>query len=116
VPQDAWQHPSCPEPGLRSSGHGTHGGPRAALRQGSGAGATRGAAAPELPVPGGITQCYGHVGVCERTSCPSSQLGACMQRYPVCRVSTMGKRSKPCFYYVPMFSFCRPILLMGMGT
>jgi hypothetical protein len=50
-----------------SYGHGTRGGTRAISSQGLGAGATGGVAAPELPVPGGITHCYRHVGVCERT-------------------------------------------------
>jgi hypothetical protein len=72
APRDAWQHLSCPEPGLRSWGHGTHGGTRAAPSQEAGAGATGGVAAPELPVSGGITRCHEHVGACERMSCPSS--------------------------------------------
>jgi hypothetical protein len=49
-----------------------------------------GVAAPELPVPGGIIRCPGHVGVCERTSCPSSCLSACMRGYPVSRVPIMA--------------------------
>jgi hypothetical protein len=72
VPRDAWQHLSCPERGLESWGHGTGVGTRAAPSQEAGAGTTGGVAAPELPVPGGITRCHGHVGVCERTSYPSS--------------------------------------------
>jgi hypothetical protein len=71
-PQDAWQHPSCPEPRLGSWGHGTRGGTRDASSHEAGAGATGGVAAPKLPVTGGITQCHGHVGACEHTSCPSS--------------------------------------------
>jgi hypothetical protein len=69
-------------PGGGSWHHGTHGSTRVALSresdtwrhpsQEAGAGTTVGVAAPELPVPGGITRCHGHVGACERTSCPSS--------------------------------------------
>jgi hypothetical protein len=40
----------------------THGGPGAGPSQDSGAGATGGAVVPKLPVPGGISQRYGHVG------------------------------------------------------
>jgi hypothetical protein len=72
APQDAWQHPSCPEPGLRSWGHETHGGTRAVPSQEAGAGAMGGVAALELPVSDGITWCHGHVDTCERTSCPLS--------------------------------------------
>jgi hypothetical protein len=72
TPQDAWQHPSCPEPGLESWGHGTRGDTRAALSQEAGASTTGGVVAPELPVPGGITRRHGHVGACERTSYPLS--------------------------------------------
>jgi hypothetical protein len=67
-----WQHPSCPEPGLESRGCRTLGGTRAALSQEVGAGSTGGVAAPELPMLGGITRCHGHVGTCDRMSCPSS--------------------------------------------
>jgi hypothetical protein len=52
--------------------HKTHGSTRAAPSRDSGAGTTGGVAALELPMLGGTTQCRGHVGVCERTSCPSS--------------------------------------------
>jgi hypothetical protein len=55
VPQDVWQHPTCPEPGLGSGGHETRDGTRAAPSQEAGAGTTGGVAAPELPVLGGIT-------------------------------------------------------------
>jgi hypothetical protein len=72
APWEAWQHLSYPEPGLERWGHETHGGTRAALSQAVGASATRGVAAPEQPMPGGITQCHGHVGVYEHTSFPSS--------------------------------------------
>jgi hypothetical protein len=53
--RDAWQHPSCPEPGLESWGHATCDGTRAAPIQEAGAGATGGVMALELPVPDGIT-------------------------------------------------------------
>jgi ribosomal protein L35AE/L33A len=72
APWDAWQHPSCLEPGLGSWGHGSRADTQATLIQEAGAGATRGVAAPELPMSGGITRCHGHVGACERKSCPSS--------------------------------------------
>jgi hypothetical protein len=42
------------------------------------AGTTEGVAAPELPVPGGITRCHRHVGACERTSYHLSELRTCM--------------------------------------
>jgi hypothetical protein len=70
--RDAWQHPSCPKLGLGSWGHGTSGGTRAGLSQEMGAGTMGGVAAHELPMPGGITRCYGHVDACECMSCPSS--------------------------------------------
>jgi hypothetical protein len=72
APGDAWQHPSSPKPGLESWGHGTHDGTRATLSQEAGVGATGSVEAPELPMPGGITLCHGHVGACERTSYSSS--------------------------------------------
>jgi hypothetical protein len=60
-----------PEPGLRSWGHGASDSTRAAPSQEARASATGGVAAPELSVPGDITRCHGHMGVCERTSFPS---------------------------------------------
>jgi hypothetical protein len=55
APWNAWQHPSYLEPGLRSWGHGTHGGTQAAPSQEAGAGATGGVVALELPVPVSVT-------------------------------------------------------------
>jgi hypothetical protein len=45
-----------------------------------------GVAAPELPMTGGITRCYGHVGMCECTSYPSSRLRASTWGYPIYKV------------------------------
>jgi hypothetical protein len=72
VPREPWQLPSFTEPGLKSWGHGTRGDTQAASSQEVGAGTTEGVVAPELPMPGGITRCHGHVSACERTSCPLS--------------------------------------------
>jgi hypothetical protein len=46
----------------------TRGGTRAASSQETGAGATGGVAAPELPVSSGITRCHGHMDACEHMS------------------------------------------------
>jgi hypothetical protein len=114
VPWAVWHHPICLEPGLRSWGHGTHGGTWAILSQEAGAGGTRGVAALELPVPGGITRCHGHVGACECTSYPSSWLRACMWGYPICRVSTKTHWSpfSSCLRYVGQFENDAPHNLM----
>jgi malate synthase len=64
--------PELPRAGTRELGPRDMWLPRAALSQEARAGATGSVVAPELPVSGGITQCHGHVGACERTSCPSS--------------------------------------------
>jgi hypothetical protein len=45
---------------------------------------------PELPVLGGITQCYRHVGACGCMSYLSSRLRACTWGYSVCRVPTVA--------------------------
>jgi hypothetical protein len=55
APRDAWQHLSSPVPRLGSWGHGTRGGTRAAPSQEAGASVTEVVAAPELPMPGGVT-------------------------------------------------------------
>jgi hypothetical protein len=48
VPRDAWQHPSCPDSGLGSWGHGTRGGSEVTLSQEAVLGATGHMTAPEL--------------------------------------------------------------------